>query len=122
MLITLLLVTSLGYFYAADLKGIWNDDAVRLTIANGGLAKAGIESRHPGHLVDVIEAIGRTLSSPRTPPSHSHPSTDAFLLDHCNRYDQPVYLPLFSDRHQPWPPAGDVEQRQATGARAYYRR
>jgi hypothetical protein len=101
MLITLLLVTSLGYFYAADLKGIWNDDAVRLTIANGGLAKAGIESRHPGHSVDVIEAIGRTLSSPRTPPSHSHPSTDAFLLDHCNRYDQPVYLPLFSDRHQP---------------------
>jgi hypothetical protein len=60
MLITLLLVTFLGYFYAADLKGIWNDDAVRLTIANGGLAKAGIESRHPGHSVDVIEAIGRT--------------------------------------------------------------
>jgi hypothetical protein len=67
VLIILLLVTFLGYFYAADLKGIWNDDAVRLTIANGGLAKAGIESRHPGHSVDVIRAIGRYAVQPAYP-------------------------------------------------------
>jgi hypothetical protein len=67
VLIILLLVTFVGYFYAADLKGIWNDDAVRLTIANRGLAKAGIESRHPGHPVDVIKAIGRFAVQPAYP-------------------------------------------------------
>jgi hypothetical protein len=67
VLIILLLVTFVGYFYAADLKGIWNDDAVRLTIANGGLAKASLESRHPGHSVDVIEAIGRYAVQPAYP-------------------------------------------------------
>jgi hypothetical protein len=64
VLIILLLVTFLGYFYAADLKGIWNDDAVRLTIANGGLAKAGIESRHPGHAADVLKVIGNFATQP----------------------------------------------------------
>jgi hypothetical protein len=67
VLITLLLVTFLGFFYAADLKGIWNDDAVRLTIANGGLAKASLESRHPGHSVDVIRAIGPFAVQPAYP-------------------------------------------------------
>jgi hypothetical protein len=69
VLISLLLLTFLSYFYAADLKGIWNDDAVRLTIANGGLAKAGIESRHghPGHSVDVIKTIGRFAVQPAYP-------------------------------------------------------
>jgi hypothetical protein len=36
VLIALLFVTFLAHFYATDLKGIWNDEAVRLTIANGG--------------------------------------------------------------------------------------
>ena len=33
--LALLTITFLAQFYAADLKGIWNDEAVRLTIANG---------------------------------------------------------------------------------------
>jgi len=59
-----LLVTFLAYFYAADLKGIWNDDAVRLTIANGGIATASLESRHPGDLKHVIKANGIYATQP----------------------------------------------------------
>ncbi len=51
-----------GYLYAVDLKGIWNDDAVRLMIANGGLAKASLESGHPGH-GDLLSRVRRVLRS-----------------------------------------------------------
>jgi hypothetical protein len=64
VLIALLIVTFLGHFYAADLTGIWNDDAVRLTIANGGLATAPVEKRHPGHAADVLKAIGDFATQP----------------------------------------------------------
>jgi hypothetical protein len=58
VLVALLIGTFLAHFYATDLKGIWNDEAVRLTIANGGLATAPFEKRHPGHAADVLNAIG----------------------------------------------------------------
>jgi hypothetical protein len=64
VLIALLFVTFLTHFYAADLKGIWNDEAVRLTIANGGLATAPFEKRHPGHAADVLKAIGYFATEP----------------------------------------------------------
>ena len=57
VIVALLIGTFLAHFYAADLKGIWNDEAVRLTIANGGLATAPVERRHPGHARDVLKAI-----------------------------------------------------------------
>jgi hypothetical protein len=58
------MITFLAHFYAADLKGIWNDDAVRLTIANGGLATAPFEKRHPGSSADVLKAIGNFATQP----------------------------------------------------------
>jgi hypothetical protein len=64
VLIALLFVTFLAHFYATDLKGIWNDEAVRLTIANGGLATAPFEKRHPGHAADVLKAIGDFATEP----------------------------------------------------------
>lgn len=64
VLIALLFVTFLAHFYATDLKGIWNDEAVRLTIANGGLATAPFEKRHPGHAADVLKAIGSWAIEP----------------------------------------------------------
>jgi hypothetical protein len=68
ILICLLLVTTfLAYFYASDLKGIWNDDAVRLTIANGGTPNDNIESRHPGNSSAVIGAIGKYAVQPLYP-------------------------------------------------------
>jgi hypothetical protein len=62
--IALLTITFLAHFYAADLKGIWNDEAVRLTIANGGLVTAPFEKRHPGHIADVLKAIGNFGTQP----------------------------------------------------------
>jgi hypothetical protein len=67
VLIVLLFVTFLAHFYAADLKGIWNDEAVRLTIANGGLATAPFEKRHPGHCADVLRTIGNFAMQPAYP-------------------------------------------------------
>lgn len=67
VLIALFLATFVAYFCAADLKGIWNDDAVRLTIANGGEATSNLENRHPGHSADVIRAIGRYAVQPGYP-------------------------------------------------------
>jgi hypothetical protein len=64
VLIVLLFLTFLAHFYATDLKGIWNDEAVRLTIANGGLATAPFEKRHPGHAADVLKAIGDFATQP----------------------------------------------------------
>jgi hypothetical protein len=64
VLIALLIVTFLAHFYAADLKGIWNDDAVRLTIANGGLATAPIETRRPGDSAHVLKAIENFATQP----------------------------------------------------------
>lgn len=64
VLIALLFVTFLAHFYATDLKGIWNDEAVRLTIANGGLATVPFEKRHPGHAADVLKAIGDFATQP----------------------------------------------------------
>jgi hypothetical protein len=61
---TLLFITFLAHFYATDLKGIWNDEAVRLTVANGGLATAPFEKRHPGHARDVLKAIGDFATEP----------------------------------------------------------
>jgi len=63
----LLIVSFIVYFCAADLKGIWNDDAVRLTIANGGIATANLEQRHPGNAKDVIKAIGTFACQPLYP-------------------------------------------------------
>jgi len=62
--IALLTVTFLAHFYAADLKGIWQDEAVRLTVANGGLATAPFEKRHPGHSADVLKEIGNFATQP----------------------------------------------------------
>jgi hypothetical protein len=62
--IALLVITFLAYFYAADLKGIWNDEAVRLTIANGGVATAPLGKRYPGHSADVLKAIGNFATQP----------------------------------------------------------
>ena len=62
--IALFVITFLAYFYAADLKGIWQDEAVRLTIANGGLATAPIGERHPGHSADVLKAIDNFATQP----------------------------------------------------------
>ncbi len=62
--IALVTITFLAHFYAADLKGIWQDEAVRLTIANGGLATAPFEKRHPGHIADVLKAIGNFATQP----------------------------------------------------------
>lgn len=67
VLAVLLLVTFLAHFYAADLKGVWNDDAVRLTIANGGLPTADVGKRQPGHAADVIRSIGRYAVQPAYP-------------------------------------------------------
>ena len=64
VLVALLIGTFLAHFYATDLKGIWNDDAVRLTIANGGLATAPLEKRHPGHARDVLKAIKNIPTQP----------------------------------------------------------
>lgn len=64
VLLTLLTITFLAHFCAADLKGIWQDEAVRLTIANGGPATAPFEKRHPGHSADVLKAIGNFATQP----------------------------------------------------------
>ena len=60
----LLIITFLAYFYAADLKGIWNDDAVRLTIANGGIAAGDLENRYPKGFSSVIAANGIYATQP----------------------------------------------------------
>jgi hypothetical protein len=60
----LLIITFLAYFYAADLKGIWNDDAVRLTIANGGIATGNLENRYPKGFSSVIAANGIYATQP----------------------------------------------------------
>lgn len=60
----LFLITFLTYFYASDLKGIWNDDAVRLTIANGGIATQDVTDRHPGTFKQVIKANGAYATQP----------------------------------------------------------
>jgi len=62
--LALLTITFLAQFYAADLKGIWNDEAVRLTIANGGLATAPFETRQPGQFADVLKAIENFATQP----------------------------------------------------------
>jgi hypothetical protein len=62
--IALLTTTFLAHFYAADLKGIWQDEAVRLTIANGGLATAPFEKRRPGRSADVLKAIENFATQP----------------------------------------------------------
>jgi hypothetical protein len=64
VLVALLIGTFLAHFYATDLKGIWNDEAVRLTVSNGGLATAPFEKRHPGHARDVLKAIGDFATEP----------------------------------------------------------
>ena len=63
-LTVLLIATFLAYFYAADLKGIWNDDAVRLTIANGGVATKNIGERYPGDFAHVIKSNGIYATQP----------------------------------------------------------
>jgi hypothetical protein len=63
-LAALLIATFVLYFYAADLKGIWNDDAVRLTIANGGIPSSNLEARHPGSAMKVFEAMDNFAPQP----------------------------------------------------------
>lgn len=64
VLAVLFLTTFLIYFYASDLKGIWNDDAVRLTIANGGVAVTDLAARRPGTFGEVIESNGAYATQP----------------------------------------------------------
>lgn len=64
ILCTLFIGTFLALFYASDLKGLWNDDAVRLTIANGGVPKANIESRHPSGTRGTMAAVGAYAPQP----------------------------------------------------------
>jgi hypothetical protein len=73
--IVLLFVTVLAHFYAADLKGIWIDEAIRLTIANGGLATAPFEKRHPGHDADVLKAMGDFVTA-----NAGHEGQPAYVL------------------------------------------
>lgn len=71
--IALVVITFLTHFYAADLKGIWQDEALRLTVANGGPATAPFDTRHPGNTADVLKAIGNLATQPQ-PNAASQPA------------------------------------------------